>query len=120
MERRALASEEQAKTLLTENGKREAAEMTLLLERQIKRVRDGMRDAKVPAQLSLGLTTDEEKQQLEKELRQFEADRRSWDGTLLRLQDDLEKQPNKIRDGYEVRARQLEPIGLVYLWPATN
>lgn len=120
LEQRALASEEQAKTLLTENGKREAAEMTLLLERQIKKVREGMRDAKVPAQLSLGFTTDEEKQQVEKELRQFEADRRSWDGTLLRLQDDLEKQPNKIRDGYEVRARQLEPIGLVYLWPATN
>ena len=26
----------------------------------------------------------------------------------------------KVRRGYEVQARRLEPIGLVYLWPATN
>jgi hypothetical protein len=64
--------------------------------------------------------SDEERQQADKELRQFEADRRSWDKKLVDLQNDLETGPQKISDGYEVRARQLEPIGLVYLWPATN
>ena len=60
-----------------------------------------------PAQLSLDFSTDEQRQQAEKELRQFEADRRSWDGKLVRLQGDLEREPRDVRDGYEVRARQL-------------
>jgi hypothetical protein len=58
--------------------------------------------------------------QHERELRQFEADRRSWDGKLLRLQQELDSEPDKVRQGYEVQARRLEPVGLVYLWPATN
>ena len=33
---------------------------------------------------------------------------------------DLDSEPEKVRRGYEVQARRLEPIGLVYLWPATN
>ena len=37
-----------------------------------------------------------------------------------RLQNDLETEPEKVREGYEVQARRLEPVGLVYLWPATN
>ena len=53
-------------------------------------------------------------------MRQFEADRRSWDGKLLQLQHELDSEPEKVRRGYAVQARRLEPIGLVYLWPATN
>ena len=33
---------------------------------------------------------------------------------------ELESEPEKVRRGYEVQARRLEPVGLVYLWPATN
>ena len=94
--------------------------MASLLQRQIDKVREAIRVKQPPAQLEFDLQTEEQRQQAEKEIRQFEADRRSWDGKLLRLQDDLEKQPQIVRDGYEVRVRQLEPIGLVYLWPATN
>jgi len=50
----------------------------------------------------------------------FEADRRSWDDKLVRLQKDLESEPQKVRNNYAVAARQLEPIGLVYLWPTTS
>jgi hypothetical protein len=53
-------------------------------------------------------------------LRQFEDDRRSWDAKLVRLQADLASEPQKVKDNYVVAARQLEPIGLIYLWPATN
>ena len=79
-----------------------------------------MREKVAPPQFAFDFRSDEQRQQSEKELRQFEADRRSWDGKLLRLQADLDSEPTVVRDGYVVRARQLEPLGLVYLWPATN
>jgi hypothetical protein len=120
LERRAEEAEEEAKAELAENARREAEAMQALLQRQIDRVREAMRDKHPPAQLSLDFSTEEERQQAEKELRQFEADRRSWDGKLVRLQKDLETEPQSVRDGYEVRARRVEPIGLVYLWPETN
>ncbi len=120
LEARAAELEAAAKTELAENGRREGDEMSLLLRRQIDKVRQAMREKQPPAQMEFDLSSDEQRQQAEKETRQFEADRRSWDGKLLRLQDDLEHEPQNVRDGYEVRARQLEPLGLIYLWPATN
>ena len=33
---------------------------------------------------------------------------------------DLEREPQRIREFYEVRAKRIEPVGLVYLWPETN
>ena len=103
---------------------REAEAMAALLQRQIDKVREAMRSKQpppAPTQLDLfGPSPEEVKKQAERELRQFEADRRSWDGKLLRLQNELETEPEKVRRGYEVQARRLEPIGLVYLWPATN
>ncbi len=124
LEARAAESEATAKAELTENGGREAEAMAALLQRQIDKVREAMRSKQpppAPTQLDLfGPSPEEVKKQAERELRQFEADRRSWDGKLLRLQNELETEPEKVRRGYEVQARRLEPIGLVYLWPATN
>ena len=124
LEARAAASETAAKSDLAENGRREAEALADLLQRQIDKVRDATRTKQapeVPKQIDLfGPTPDEMRQQIEKELRQFEADRRSWDDKLVRLQTDLDAEPEKVLKGYEVQARQLEPIGLVYLWPATN
>jgi hypothetical protein len=98
--------------------------MAALLQRQIDKVRDAMRSKQPPEaseQLDFfGPTEDEIRQQNEREMRQFEADRRSWDGKLARLQQELDSEPEKVRRGYKVVARRLEPIGLVYLWPATN
>jgi hypothetical protein len=39
---------------------------------------------------------------------------------LAELETELETEPARIRDVYEVRARRIEPVGLVYLWPVTN
>jgi superfamily II DNA or RNA helicase len=123
LEARADASEDTAKADLAENGRREASAMAELLQRQIDKVREAMR-AKLPpppAQIDLfGPSAEEMRQQAEKEMRQFEADRRSWDDKLVRLQAELESEPAEIRNGYEVKARQLEPLGLVYLWPSSN
>lgn len=121
LERRAAAAKANAIKDLLDNGEREARGLRDLLERQIKRVRESMRDAEPPAQLSFALhQSDEQKQQAERELRQFEADRRSWDDKLVRLQNDLDREPQKVRGNYTVAANQLEPIGLVYLWPTTG
>lgn len=124
VEVRAKASEQEAVADLAENGRREAEALTALLQRQIDRVRDAMRTKQAPEapqQMDLfGPTDDDIRKQHERELRQFEADRRSWDGKLLRLQQELDSEPAKVRQGYEVQARRLEPVGLVYLWPVTN
>jgi ERCC4-related helicase len=124
LEARAKASEAAAEADLAENGRREAEALAGLLQRQIDKVREAMRTKQAPAAPAqpdlFGPTPDEIHQQMEKELRQFEADRRSWDDKLVRLQNDLATEPENVRRGYDVQARQLEPIGLVYLWPATN
>ncbi|MDO5894051.1 DISARM system SNF2-like helicase DrmD [Agrobacterium sp. Azo12] len=120
LEARAEVSEKTALAELAENGRREAEAMTDLLNRQIQKVREAMREKKAPDQFAFDFSTEEQKQQSEKEMRQFEADRRSWDEKLVRLQHDLDNEPQKVKDGYEVKARQLEPLGIVYLWPATN
>ena len=45
---------------------------------------------------------------------------RSWRIRLEQFDRDLEQEPQRIRDFYEVRATRIEPVGLVYLWPETN
>jgi hypothetical protein len=124
LEARAAESEATAKAELAENGRREAEAMAALLQRQIDKVREAMHSKQpppAPTQLDLfGPSPEEIRKQAERELRQFEADRRSWDGKLLRLQKELESEPEKVRRGYAVQARRLEPVSLVYLWPATN
>src|SRR5690606_27645165 len=117
LEERALASETEAAEQLLATGRREAEGLEELLRRQITRVRDAMSNTQPPAQMEFDLRTDAQRDQAEREMRQFEADRRSWDGKLLRLQNDLEIEPQRVAAGYGIIARQLEPIGLIYLWP---
>lgn len=52
------------------------------------------------------------------EARQRAADRRSWDRAATRLDDELVREPERLRAAARVHATRLEPIGLVYLWPA--
>jgi hypothetical protein len=124
LEQRAWQSQQDAVRELAENGRREAAALAAVLQKQIEKVREAMRSKEPPpppAQGDLfGPSAEDIQKQAEREMRQFEADRRSWDGKLVRLQNDRAAEPEKVRQGYEVRALRLEPIGLVYLWPATN
>ncbi|MEH3039993.1 MAG: DISARM system SNF2-like helicase DrmD [Sphingomonas paucimobilis] len=53
------------------------------------------------------------------EARQRAADRRSWDRAATRLDDELVREPERLRAAARIHATRLEPIGLVYLWPAT-
>lgn len=56
----------------------------------------------------------------EEERRQLEADVRAWRLRLEQFERDLEREPSRIREFYEVKAKRVEPVGLVYLWPGTN
>ncbi len=63
---------------------------------------------------------EEAKREVEEAKRQLEMNVRSWRARLEQFDRDLEREPQRIREFYEVRARRVEPIGLVYLWPETN
>ena len=56
----------------------------------------------------------------EDDRRQMESNMRSWERRLAQFDHDLESEPGRITDFYEVRATRTEPVGLVYLWPDTN
>jgi len=56
----------------------------------------------------------------DQEKRQLESNRRYWSKRLAALQTELTAEPARIRAMYEVRAKRIEPIGLVYLWPISR
>jgi len=110
VETRADASRLRAVGQLHENGVREAEALQELLMRQLARI-ERERTTDDPRQLTFNLPQKEEQQR--------QADRRAWDHKIDRLRTELEKEPHKVRESYEVRAQRLDPIGLVYLWPAS-
>ena len=56
----------------------------------------------------------------EDELRQLEANKRYWAKRLVSLQQELQTEPDRIRELYQIKATRIEPVGLVYLWPVTG
>jgi hypothetical protein len=98
---------------LRQRGAREARDLREILERQRDRVREELGKTEPRFnQLTLDFGDDEK--------RQLEADIRSWRTRLDQFERDLAGEPDRIRDFYEVRARRIEPVGLVYLWPESN
>ena len=98
---------------LKHRGEREKKDLRETLERQRKRVIEELE--KHDRQFhQLTLNFDEE------EKRQIESNMRAWRVRLKQFEDDLEQEPTRIREYYEVRAQRIEPVGLVYLWPETN
>lgn len=98
---------------LQQRGEREARDLRETLERQRERVREQLEKTEPELkQLTLGFDEDER--------RQLEADLKSWRTRLAQFDRDLATEPERIREFYEVRARRVEPVGLVYLWPESN
>ncbi len=113
LEPRAEEWAEAAVKKLGERGAREAKDLRETLARQRERVREELtkHEREGPRQLSF-LDGDEK--------RQLESDVRSWRIRLAQFDRDLEAEPGRIREFYEVKARRIEPVGLVYLWPESN
>jgi hypothetical protein len=112
LEARATARRAEVEADLAARGEAEATSLQRLLQDQRARIADA---ASVPEdrQMSLPGIAD-------KELAQLRADRRHWDTRLRSLDAEIATEPARVRDGYRVRAARVEPVGLVYLWPATN
>jgi ERCC4-related helicase len=101
-------------TATSQLGQRGAAEARLLrelLERQRTRLLEAANKSDA-AQLTLDLVPEER--------REREADRRHWQNRLARLEKEIAEEPARIRASYDVHAHRLEPVGLVYLWPASG
>jgi hypothetical protein len=97
---------------LAKRGEAEAKSLAELLEQQRKRIAKA-NDEFNPDQLLLPGIGDEER-------RERTADRRHWQSRLARLEKEIREEPARIRASYDVTAHRLEPVGLVYLWPATG
>ena len=113
LERRAEVLSRQAARALETRGAQEAREMTRILEAQRDRIkRQHEKAVGDTQQLTLGFSRQEE--------RQFAANQKHWAARLQTLEDEIRDEPVRIRAGYEVRARRVEPVGLVYLWPVSG
>ena len=98
---------------LRERGEREERQLRETLEGQRERVEAELRRHEGGGiQLVMEFSEDEK--------RQRQADVASWRTRLAQFDRDLETEPDRIRAFYEVRAKRVEPIGLVYLWPDTG
>jgi vacuolar-type H+-ATPase subunit H len=98
---------------LRERAEREAKALRETLEQQRKRVLEELaKHDKAFDQLTFNFN--------EEEKRQLEADMRAWRLRLQQFDRDLDSEPTRIRDFYDVRAQRIEPVGIVYLWPETN
>ena len=108
---------------LTKRGEQEAKDMVAILLEQKKRIAETLLEWKVkeealkhpkgPQQVPLPGFPVEEQQQLA-------ADRRWQEARLKSLEGELVTEPERIRAGYVVKARRIEPVGIVYLWPGTG
>lgn len=105
-------AEKDGKKSLTNRGQKEAKEMREILESQRKRILSTQKKREAEAE-QLALFAESEKKQMD-------ADKRYWQKRLGQLEHELESEPQRIRQSYDVRAARFEPVGLVYLWPVTG
>ena len=102
-----------AEARLRERGEREAQSLRETLEAQRHRVEHELaKHEKHDPQLTLGFS--------EEERRQLNEHAKAWRGRLEQFGRDLATEPKRVAEFYQVRARRIEPVGLVYLWPETN
>jgi SNF2 family DNA or RNA helicase len=112
LERRAEEFARDAAALLEKRAATESKAMRDILEQQQKHIESTIDRHDRSPQLTLNFP-DEEK-------RQLESNRRYWNQRLIALRSELTSEPERIRALYEVRAKRIEPVGLVYLWPISR
>ena len=114
LKRRAETMANAALRELTKRGDQEAKDMVTILLEQKKRIAETLRDwAEREKARQMALFAPEE-------LTQLAADRRHQERRLRDLDAELVTEPDRIRAGYVVKARRIEPVGIVYLWPRTG
>jgi hypothetical protein len=99
---------------LEERGEREAREMVEILEGQKKRIERELAKVEDPQQAFEFKDFDADEQ------RQLRDNAKFWRGRLDAIPREIALEPDRIRKGYAVRARRIEPVGIAYLWPVTG
>jgi SNF2 family DNA or RNA helicase len=95
---------------LRSRADQEAAAMRAILETQRARIE----------QTAAAREREQPRLDFENERRQLAADKRYWQRRLASLERELDAEPTRIRQSYDVKAARFEPVGLVYLWPVTG
>lgn len=103
-----------AERKLRDRGEAEAKAMRSILEDQQKHIASTVaKHAKDdPSQLRLRFSDDE--------VRQLDANKKYWAKRLAMIDQELTSEPTRIKDVYEIKAKRIEPVGLIYLWPVTG
>jgi len=115
---RGTAALEDAQKKLTARGESEVAGLVKILEDQRKRVQAELAKGD-PDWMQTTLPLDDEvRKQTELERKQRRADMKYWQDWLTNVEGDLKREPERIRDFYSVKSHRIEPLGIVYLWPA--
>ena len=110
LQERGLEYAKEATEKLSKRGEDESRQMRTLLESQRKHILE-MKLEDSQRVLKFG----------DEELRQLNADRRHWNNRLDKLETELKDEPDRIKDIYRIRsAPRIEPVGIVYLWPASE
>jgi hypothetical protein len=86
--------------------------MKEILEDQRNRISQTVKKHDQDKQMVLGFD--------EFERRQVEADKKHWQKRLTEIGTELQTEPDRIRNIYDVRATRIEPVGIVYLWPISG
>lgn len=108
-----------AQKKLAARGETEVTGLVKILEDQRKRVKSELAKAETDAILTSPLPFDEEtRKQDELERKQRRSDMKYWADWLANVEGDLQREPARIRDFYTVKSHRIEPLGIVYLWPA--
>jgi septum formation topological specificity factor MinE len=104
-----------AENKLSQRGAAESKAMREILETQRKHITETIKkfDKMNRDQLTFEFAQ-------EAELAQLDANKRFWIKRLDEIREELKTEPERIEDLYKVRARRIEPVGLVYLWPITG
>ena len=120
LEPRAAEHADTAKRRLALRGEREERDLRDTLVRHRDQVEAELaRHQRDYTQLLLDFQGSDARQ-LREDTRQLDANMAHWRRRLDDFAQDLEREPARVREFYEVRVRRVEPVGLVYLWPETN
>jgi ERCC4-related helicase len=113
LERRSESLAARAMEKLTARGEKEAQDLSQIIQAQRKRISEAIKKYETDTQLVLSFKEP-------MEVSQLEADHRHWEKRLKASEEELRREPARIRESYVVKARRIEPVGLVYLWPISG
>ena len=120
LEPRAAEHAAAAKRMLAQRGEREEQALRDTLERHRNQVETELaRHESEYTQLLLDFQGPDARQ-LREDTKQLDANMRHWRTRLEQFEQDLEREPARVREFYEVKVQRVEPVGLVYLWPESN